>query len=94
MPARSPVRLLVKVANPVPSIVIVDKLTVGLIEVDHTTPLAITTSTIVELIAPPLIAPLEVMELTALVEIGSTGSTFKVSFAINSLEEAFCVEEK
>ena len=75
--------------NPAPLLVLVDKSTVGLLEVDQTTPLAVTTSTKVELIVPPLEAVVDVMEVTAVVEIGSTGSTFNVSFAINSLEDPF-----
>ena len=93
VPETNPVILLVNVVNPAPLLVLVVKSTVGLEEVDQTTPLAVTASTKVELIVAPLDAVVAVIELTAVVVIGSTGSTFKVSLANNS-KLAACVEVK
>ncbi len=60
---------------PVPSIVLVDKDTVGNELADHTTPLALTVAPPSEVIFPPEDEVLEVIELTAVVNKAGTITT-------------------
>ena len=61
------VMLLLKLPVPVPSLVLVPSAVVGFCEVPHTTPRALTLAPPLELMSPPLLAPLVVMLLTAVV---------------------------
>ena len=58
---------LVKVPFAVPSVVFVLSATVGDVEVDHTTPLAVTVAPPLYVIFPPLVAVVDAMELAAVV---------------------------
>ena len=67
MPSVNPLRLLVKLPVPVPSLVLVDNATVGDEVVPHTTPLAVTGLPPSLMPVPPELAEDVVMELTAVV---------------------------
>ena len=58
-----PVRVELKLPNPDPSLVFVVKEIVGLVLVDHTTPLKVTVAPPSELTFPPVVAVVVVMEL-------------------------------
>jgi hypothetical protein len=66
--------VLVKVPTPVPSVVFVDNETVGLGEVSQTTPLAVIVPPPSFVTLPPLVAVVELVELTvAVVTTGKIG---------------------
>ena len=81
MPSVNPLRLLVKLPMPVPSLVLVDNATIGDELVPQTTPLAVTGLPPSVMPVPPELAEDVVMELTAVVFV-MVGRSAMVMFSV------------